>query len=545
MSFSVRLQADFLPVEPGSAQALSVEIENQSAERDTYEISLEGIDAGWVAIPVPTFSINPGEKQAEKIMVRPARESDSKAGSYPLVIKVRSLETGDVRTAQAILEVKAFHSVSVDINPKREIITPTKRTVGLVVTIMNLGNDEHDFQLLATDLDDSCVHRFSAERVTVGPGQQRSVDLEVTPSKRKLFAVSRLHSLTVTARSATHPTIMGASQCQIEQRALASPGALLAALFTTFLIVAWILTFPKPPKFDDLILDRPEIMLGESARIDWMTSNAQAVDILSNGQSFKRSFDPQGFVTYTPKSPGTFTISGIATKGDKISESRQLTLVVTAPPVVPLPRIERFSALNNSVALGEKIVLRYSVENVDRLTLGPMNTQLDPRLKEIEISAERAGSNTFTLIASNNKGESVQRTVNVTVIAKSRAKILSFKADPAEAVEAGTTVKLTWSILNGARAEISDGAGTNVVSSTDGTFEITPSETKTYKLIVYDADARTTSQSIKIEVKKPVVEPPTDPTTGGTPTGETSGTTGGVPSPANPTTGGTTAGGNR
>src|SRR5687767_7323825 len=98
MSFTARLESDLISVEAGATVPVSLEVGSGSETVDKFEVEIEGLDPEWTAVPVPVFSVQPGEPHSEKVFFKPPRASESLAGNYPFVIKIRSLETGESRT---------------------------------------------------------------------------------------------------------------------------------------------------------------------------------------------------------------------------------------------------------------------------------------------------------------------------------------------------------------------------------------------------------------------------------------------------------------
>jgi hypothetical protein len=113
MSFSVRISSDLVSVEAGATVPLGIEVANRSDEADRFEMEVEGLDPDWTAVPVPTFAADPRDIQTEKVFFKPPRVSESSAGTFPFVIRIRSLVSGEVRTAQGILEIKPYHHLSI------------------------------------------------------------------------------------------------------------------------------------------------------------------------------------------------------------------------------------------------------------------------------------------------------------------------------------------------------------------------------------------------------------------------------------------------
>src|SRR6185503_11001728 len=98
MSFTIRLSQDLTAVEAGATVPLSIELTNKGEEADRYEMQVEGLDPEWTASPEPVFTVGQHEIHSQKVFFKPPRASESLAGNYPFVVRVRSLESGDART---------------------------------------------------------------------------------------------------------------------------------------------------------------------------------------------------------------------------------------------------------------------------------------------------------------------------------------------------------------------------------------------------------------------------------------------------------------
>ncbi|HJP83239.1 MAG TPA: FixG Ig-like domain-containing protein, partial [Fimbriimonadaceae bacterium] len=127
MSFSVRLVSDLIPVEAGASIPVSIEVQNKHTEADRYELQIEGIDPEWVAIPEAVFVADSDEVRSEKVFIKVPRTSESQAGNYPFVVRVRSLDSGDSRAVQGVVQVKPFNYLTMEISPKKGIYSPTRK----------------------------------------------------------------------------------------------------------------------------------------------------------------------------------------------------------------------------------------------------------------------------------------------------------------------------------------------------------------------------------------------------------------------------------
>ena len=139
MSFTVRLSSDLITAEAGSSAPVAVDVANRSEDADRFELEIEGLDPEWTAVPVPSFAVEAGEQASEKVFLKPPRTSESLAGNYPFVVKIRSLVSGDARTVQGVLQVKPYNHISMEINPKKGFVSVTRKDNGFEVTLINLG----------------------------------------------------------------------------------------------------------------------------------------------------------------------------------------------------------------------------------------------------------------------------------------------------------------------------------------------------------------------------------------------------------------------
>ncbi len=523
MSFAVRMASDVAVVEAGATVPVGIEITNRGEEGDTYELQIEGLDPEWAAIPVPSISVGARETYPEKIFLKPPRLSESKAGTYPFVLSVRSLSTGEVRPTQAVLEIKPYHHVSVDVSPKKGSISAMNREAPFQVTVMNLGNSEHTFQMFANDLEDECACEFEQDKVTIGPGQQKTVEMAVSAKRRPLLANPRLHLISCSARSTTAPTVAGTAQAQLEQKALITPGALIFSVILLAIISAWYWSMPRPPQMERLSVDLQEIELGQAVTLSWRASpNAKSVRIVAGDQTFD-NLDPSGSRQFTPEEAGTIQISASAIAGERRSNAMTVAVTVKEPPVVPLPRIVSFEITPSKVNLGETVLVKYKLEHATKATLWPTALTLDPGVTERELTPSSLGTINYRLVAENSQGKRVEQAIKVVVVKGSAAKIALFRVEPTTVDETNPNVRITWQTVDAAAVEIKYGEQTERVEAS-GTIEIPVMKSTTFTLIAYDADGVTITKKAEVTFKAPEPPPTDEGTTDGAP--KTTGGTG-------------------
>jgi hypothetical protein len=534
MSFSVQLSPDLVPLEPGATTPVSVLVTNKGPEVDRYELELEGIDAEWKAIPVPVFGVDVGEAHTEKVFLKPPRASESLSGNYPFVVRVRSLVTGELRTVQGMAQVKPFHHLSMEINPRKGFVSPTRRQNVFTVTLVNLGNVEHTVQLLGTDPEDACTYEFDVEQVTLGPGQQREVELVANPTSSRIVAGGRLIGFTVTARSIEAPSVVASSQAQLEQRPFLTPATIVVGLLCASLFGLWWIYRPKPPTIT-LGADPRQVVVGDSVTVTWAAENARRVVVKAGDDIVYEGPDLRGTRTFTANSTGVTTIRAEAVYSERSADATAQVEVQPAP-TVPAPVIQELSVDRNRIRRGETFVLRYRIGGgAQSAVLLPSGIELDPALNEREIEPNREGKLEYTLVVRNSAGQRAEKSFTVTVYDESDARILAFAPSAKQVPAEDARVTLNWQVTGAERVELKLTGEPTIQVPNVGPQEFQLTKKTTFTITAFDAKGRKVTQSTTVDVLPPAPSKPD--TTGGT--GDP--TTGTPPTGGDPTTGGTTA----
>lgn len=502
MGLRVRVGNDSPSTEPGLAALVPFEVVNEDSASQTVEVSIEGLDPTWLAIPVPVFQIGGSERAEERVFVRPPREPESIAGVYPFVLKVRS-SNGEESAATLSLEVRPYHNVSVDVQPRRAMVSPIAKQCTLHATVMNLGNTEHTFQLSASDLDDLFVYSFEQEQVTVSPGAQKSIAVTVTPKKAALLASARLQQFTVSCRSVDNKTIASVAHGQIEQRALVTPSVL--GLLTLMLVIlsAFVFYLPKAPVLDTLTILPERPTTDKGITIKWSSTHARSVRILFDGVAYE-DLDPSGSKTFVVEEPGEVDVRAWALSGRRTSREKAKTVVVRPPDVVPEPVIEDFRVEPAELEVGQTFQVFYTLsDSVTSATLSPIGLNLDPRTEGVQLTAQFVGEVDYKLVASNSAGQTTEKSVRVKIAQGSSATIIVFRAEPALVDPIDGRVTVTWQVANADRVELAIDDSTilldNVAGS--GTRDFVVNKDTTFKLVVYDNKGVTREREVSIRIK--------------------------------------------
>jgi len=105
----------------------------------------------------------------------------------------------------------------------------------------------------------------------------------------------------------------------------------------------------------------------------------------------------------------------------------------------------------------------------------------------------------FRLTVRDDRGATGIARANVTSRAPQQARIIRFQANP-QVVRAGTPVNLLWLIENADTAEITPGPGR--VNNVQGTVQVTPTETTTYRLVARNANSESV-ETVTVTVERP------------------------------------------
>jgi hypothetical protein len=510
----VSLSDPDLVVEPGTVTQLTVTIINQQEAPDRLSLEIEGIDVEWYAIPVPAVNVAAGEQATLKVPFRVARTSANRAGTYPFLVRVQAMETGEVGVAQASLNVKPYNALQADLNPKRVVATFFHPLNDFDVSITNDGNVEETLDLFASDPDDGCAYEYDTDRVSVKPGQTAVVPLAVRPKISAVIGGTRIYGFTASARSTDDSYISANAHGQIEKHALISP---LLGIFLLLLGLAgasYVALRPKPPEPIKISQFRavPEVIeQGKSAILTWQVNGLAPSDrhlLLShhvgeNGSEITDGELPNdaGKQDVTPEMPFTeYTLTAKGAGNQKPAVEHATVRVNKAPPPLK-PIIKAFTVNPRKIHLGDMVTFSWSAVNQRSFILDPGNRKFSQF--EESWTDTPTQDTTYKLRAFNAADGVTVKTVDVKVVPVNVciAEIggIGIKSAP----YIGVPVKLRWSTRYARTVRI-DSTDPNInigdVSPGDGGQEVTFTSTNpvTFTITAADSANKTISKSVSI-----------------------------------------------
>lgn len=507
MNFNARLSSDTIEVEPGSTTSVEVSIDFSGTEAEQFEVVVEGLDGEWYAIPVPSLFINPSEAAEAKIFFKPPRSPESLTGTYPFSIKVRSLVSGEFRQLPANIIIQPFYGLTSDIDPRRGSVSALRPHDYFVLMLVNFGNVAQTVQLMGMDNDDELQFDFEEEQVQLAPGQQKDINITIRSKTRKLFAAAKLHQVSIQARNTEIQSISTTAQATVSQHPLLTATTL--GIMTLLAVIAgfWIALIPKEPTvtFD---VEPKNAKVGQEVTLNWSSTNASGVKITLDGNAIYPELEPRGQRKYKLLEEGDNVFEAIAYTQTRKTEPK--TQVVQAEEV-PEPKILDLKVNKSRINQGESFILSYKFSpDVTKAVLGPDDKELNLSLNEVAITPNTPGDLQYVVIASNDGGKKVKRSVKIRVRQVSRANIVSFTVQPDHLAAPGA-VAISWEVTGASSVTLTSPDGTNVVEPKDNrSVQVTKS--CTLVLTVTDPFQMVTRQTIKVKVDEPPPVTPTDTT---------------------------------
>ena len=520
VSFALSLATDVVEAEAGATTPVGLTVVNRGDATDRFEVDFEGIDPEWGFVPVPVFPVEGGESRSEKLFLKPPRLPESVAGSYPFVVRVRSLESGETRTAQALLHLLPFHQVTMEIAPKKGVVSPTTKRNDFRLTLVNLGNSEHTMQLSAQDPEERCAYEFDQAQVTLAPGQGKEVEVVANPKQTPILSSSRLIGFSVFARSQNERTVTATAQAQLEQRPLLSPGALILGFVLIAGTIGWWSVRPKPPTVQ-LFLNPPHALAGTPVEVRYEARNADHVLIKMGDETVYDGPPTDAPVTVTLAGEGDATFTATATREGRDPNQDVEHLKIDVPAVVPEAEILGFKTAASRIKVGTSFIVKWKVKNATKVAITPSSTsELSPDLEQYELTAPATpGEQVYTLIAYNAEGKTAKLTLKVTFYDESDAAILAFAASPESVKEEdGGRTTLSWQATGAERVELVVGSAAAEAVDPTGSREIALTAKTKCVLTAIDAKGRKVARGLWIGFeKKPIVIDPTPDPAGAPP----------------------------
>ncbi|HUS07992.1 MAG TPA: OmpA family protein [Bryobacteraceae bacterium] len=247
-----------------------------------------------------------------------------------------------------------------------------------------------------------------------------------------------------------------------------------------------------PAAFSTCAISPMNIIAGESATINYATTNAETVTISGIG-----TVAGSGNRVVNPTQTTTYTLSATNARN---TATCSLTLQVTQGTA---PRVISFTAAPTSIQSGQSSTLSWSVENATSVSISTVGTVRNTGTSDVKPTQ----TTTYTLTAKNNFGE-VSATTTVTVTtpppppAGTPVAITACTAMPSTAAKPGDPIVISYTATNATAVTIPGVSGATVA----GPVTVTPLANTTYTITA--AGANNTSATCTVAVTVTPAPPP-------------------------------------
>lgn len=186
-----------LAVDPGNSTTAAIILLNQGPVVDHFKVSVQGIPSQWIPTLPPQTQLMPGQQQELQLAIRPPRTAQSRAGRYPITIRVTSQDDpNQIAEVKATLTVAAFSEFSTNLHPQRVRSGKNAR-----ITLNNQGNTQSAFELDFKDRAAELYFKPPRVQLQVPEGQSAAAEFQAMPRNRRIIGGEQTHPFTVQVSS--------------------------------------------------------------------------------------------------------------------------------------------------------------------------------------------------------------------------------------------------------------------------------------------------------------------------------------------------------
>jgi hypothetical protein len=179
-------------VSPGSSVSIPLIILNQGSVVDHYHVTVMGVPANWLPSLPSDIQLLPGEQRDVILTVQPPKIAKSKAGRYPLALRVGVLNAPEnTAEVKVTLTVTSFSQFTSEMRPQKVRTGQTAQ-----VSVQNQGNAQDTFTITWRDRADELAFQPPQAKLTVPEGKSAATEFQVQPRQRRLFGGPKTHTLT-------------------------------------------------------------------------------------------------------------------------------------------------------------------------------------------------------------------------------------------------------------------------------------------------------------------------------------------------------------
>ncbi len=405
-SIPIQLSAREWVIDVLQTASCEVTLTNGGERVAAFEVHIQGIPARWVNITYPKGKNNESKQQVEladgekatiSLSITPPRTPTSRAGTHYLGIVVTSTTYGRSSQAAATLIINPYYEFAVgELAHKQQTLRWPNRSVHTELAIANLSNASAFFNIEAADDEKACDFEFKVPNkegsfvnqaeYSLQSQEAYNIPVQITPHKSPHWlGKGRNYAFTANVTMREGQQAPYSRRGQISSRPFVGPQVYMPLSILFLLLLAAILIWAFRPAINNFesipasqrVSEPVVIRAGEPITLTWkasrfanltLSTNYASLDqapeevILSEASGSKPLFPPNDIVEYRLKGENILS---------KIIPLPFLTYELKLPIKVEriLPEIDYFSSSKEDTIYGEKVTLRWSVKDADKLTL--------------------------------------------------------------------------------------------------------------------------------------------------------------------------------
>ncbi|RKT12248.1 hypothetical protein BX285_6215 [Streptomyces sp. 1114.5] len=183
MTTSAELGLPALTVAPGGVATTTLTVRNDLDIVEAYSLEVVGDCAAWTTVEPARVSLYPGTSETVTVRLAPPRSPSSRAGEFPLGIRVLPAEHPELVTVpEATVTVTPFQELQAALAPRRRRGWLRGR---YRASVRNLGNAPGTVALTPGQAGEDLRFRVTPERLRLEPGE--SAELRLQARARKLI----------------------------------------------------------------------------------------------------------------------------------------------------------------------------------------------------------------------------------------------------------------------------------------------------------------------------------------------------------------------
>lgn len=193
-TLAVTLASPTQPVAAGGTATATIVVQNRGEVVDQVSLSVPDLDPSWVQVRRTNLSLVPGARDEVTIVLKPPKNSTAVAGDHQFAVAAASAEHGN--------EVRVLGKFTILPFEQFEISMRARNQKGRnAVTLHNSGNAPITRTIVAMDDEESLKYQIDQEEVELGPGEEKTVQVQVKPRRRNPFGQNKYYRFRVEARA--------------------------------------------------------------------------------------------------------------------------------------------------------------------------------------------------------------------------------------------------------------------------------------------------------------------------------------------------------